>query len=333
VTRRPTVLLTLPIPAPAMEKIAAAAELRIVGHHPSPSELAGLLSDVDVVVPQLRDALTGDVLAAAGPDLRAACLYSAGYNNVDLPAATRRGCVVTNTPDVLTDATAELTLALILAVSRRVVEGDSEVRSGRFDGWRPDYLLGRGLHNQILGIAGFGRIGQAVARRALAFGMRVLCTRRTRSPLPPDLADRVTVVEWPELLERSDVLSVHAPLTEETHHLVDAAALSRMKPTAVLINTARGPVVDEPALVRALASGEIAGAGLDVYEDEPRLAPGLTDLPNTVLLPHLGSATEETRTAMAEVCASNVLQALAGRLPDQAINPTAWQDRRPPLIA
>ncbi|MFI7102492.1 2-hydroxyacid dehydrogenase [Streptomyces sp. NPDC050161] len=340
--RRPRVLLTAALPDPAPRILEPLADVRVLERPPSAAELAGELADgVDVVLGQLVDPFTADVLRAGAPGLRAVCLYAVGFSNVDTAAASRANVVVTNTPDVLTDDTADLAVALMLAVGRRLLDGDREVRAGRFTGWRPDLLLGRRMHGSVLGLAGFGRIGQAVARRALAFGMRVRCTRRPgatdttpAAPLPADLAGRVEEVNWPELLSSCDVLSLHVPLTPGTHHLVDGAALAAMKRSAIVINTARGPVVDEAALVHALDTGVIAGAGLDVYEDEPRLAPGLDRSPGTVLLPHVGSATLHTRRAMAELCARNAVHALAGTLPPQAVNPDAWGGQlRPDLTA
>jgi glyoxylate reductase len=235
-----------------------------------------------------------------------------GFDNIDLAAARARGVWVTNTPDVLTEATADLTWALILAVTRRLVEADSFLRSGRWQGWALDLLLGSGLQGRILGIIGFGRIGRAVARRAPAFGMEVVYSdpdESTASDLP---ARRLTL---DELLQLSSVVSLHCPLNAETHHLIDERRLARMRSDAYLINAARGPLVDEAALLRALESGRLAGAGLDVFEHEPELQPGLVDCSNVVLLPHVGSATEETRSAMAELAARNVLAVLAGERP------------------
>jgi glyoxylate reductase len=234
---------------------------------------------------------------------------------------------------VLTDATADCAMGLILAAARRLCEGDRLVRQGHFSGWEPEFLLGLDLHDALLGVVGFGRIGQAVARRALGFSMRVAAAEH--SPAPPvadDLRDRVQVLPLPDLLREADVISLHLPLTATTHHLIDAAALRRMKPTAVLVNTARGAIVDEAALTVGLREGWIAGAGLDVYEDEPRLSPGLVDCDTAVLSPHLGSATVRTRAAMAELCAENAVAALAGQLPRHAVNPEAWVSPPPPLI-
>jgi glyoxylate reductase len=245
-----------------------------------------------------------------------------GYNNIDVTAATERSILVTNTPGVLTDSTADLTFALILAVARRVVEGDAMMRAGKFPGWGPLYMLGTEVSGATLGLVGPGRIAAAVARRAVGFGMTLLYHGRRPSPELEALG--ACGVGLDELLSASDFVSLHVPLTDETHHFIDRAALGRMRSTAFLINTARGPVVDEAALVEALRAGRIAGAGLDVYEREPEMAAGLAGCPNAVLLPHLGSATHATRSAMAAMAAENVLAYWRGERPPNLVNPDAW---------
>ena len=244
-----------------------------------------------------------------------------GYNHIDIAAATRRGIPVSNTPGVLTDATADLAFTLILAVARRVVEGDRRVREGKFKLWAPFLFLGREVSGKTLGIVGFGRIGRAVARRAAGFGMRVLYHNRSRLTPAEERESPAEYADLNTLLAQADFVSLHVPLSGETRHLIGAAELSRMKPTAYLINTARGPVVDEVALLATLQRGMIAGAGLDVYENEPALTPGLADLPNVVLLPHVGSATLETRTAMAAMAARNLIAGLDGQRPPNLVNP------------
>jgi glyoxylate reductase len=325
-----TFLVTTPIPAPGMEILAAAGPVAVLPAPPSSEDLARLCAtgDYDVVVAQLRDDLGAGTLHRAA--IRGVSVYAVGVNNVDLDAATRRGIVVANTPDVLTDATADVAMLLMLAAARRAVEADRFLREGRFQGWEPELLLGRDISGSTLGLAGFGRIARATARRALGFGMRVLyCSRPPGDTAPSDrdlgdLTGRVERVPWPELVARSDVLSLHVPLTASTHHLVDKAVFAAMKSDAVLVNTARGPVVDEKALVEALRSGAIAAAALDVYEAEPALAPGLGEMPNTVLLPHVGSATRTVRAAMARMCAENAVALSRGELPAAAVNPQAW---------
>jgi glyoxylate reductase len=329
----PLVLCTLALPAPAPELLDAAAEVRVLGRSPGEDELAAeLAAGVDVLCAQLRDPVTAAVLDAGLPRLRAVSLYSVGYDRVDIAAATERRVVVGHTPGVLSDATADCALGLMLAAARRLCEGDAVTRSGGFRGVEPEFMLGLDLHDALLGIIGFGRIGQALARRALACGMRIAHTEHRGSPPPDDLAGRVTPMPLERLLTDADVVSLHVPLSELTWHLVDEAALRRMKPTAVLVNTARGAIVDEAALVRALREGWIAAAGLDVYENEPALAPGLVECRNAVLSPHLGSATVRTRSTMAEMCATNAIAALQGRVPPHCVNPGAWAEGAPPPL-
>jgi glyoxylate reductase len=329
-----TVLCTLALPAPFPAAIEARAAIDVVGAIPSPADLQGLLREgVDVLCPQLRDRIDGAVLDAGLPRLRAVCNYAVGFDNVDVPAATERGIVVTNTPGVLTDATADCAVGLMLAAARRLCEGDREMRAGRYTGWEPEYLLGLDLNGATLGVVGFGRIGQAVARRALAFEMSVLYVEDGDVPIDPALAGRVRRVDFDTVVREADVISLHTPLTSQTRHLVGEDVLRRMKPTSVLVNTSRGPVVDEAALVRALREGWIAAAGLDVYEREPAMAPGLAECRNAVLAPHLGSATVKTRAAMARLCADNALAALDGRMPPTALNPEAWSGGAPPPVS
>jgi glyoxylate reductase len=244
-----------------------------------------------------------------------------GYDNVDLEAAARRGVVVTNTPGVLDDATADLTLALLLAATRRVAEGDRLIRAGRPWSWGMGFMLGSGLRGKLLGIVGLGGIGRRVAARARAFGMEI--AYHGRHEAPPQVVDELEARRLPleRLLAEADAVSLHCPLTPETHHLIGAAELETMKPSAVLVNAARGPIVDERALAAALQAGEIAAAGLDVYEDEPQVEPALLGLDNAVLTPHLGSATVETRTAMAELAARNAISVLAGQGPLTPVAP------------
>jgi glyoxylate reductase len=239
-----------------------------------------------------------------------------GYDNVDVAACRERGVVVTNTPDVLTEATADLTWALILSAARRLGEGERLVRAGRWDGWRPGQLLGMGLDGKTLGIFGMGKIGAAVARRARGFGMTVLYHNRNRSPREAEVGARA--VDFPQLVAQADVLAITAPLTPQTHHVIDDSVLQAMKPGSVLVNTSRGALVDEAALVRALTHGPLRAAGLDVYEREPTVEPGLTEMENVVLLPHLGSGTDEARAAMVRLACENILAVVAGQ---QALTP------------
>lgn len=326
----PTFLVTTALPAPGMDLLTAAGRVVSPEKPLSREELHRECSSgrIDVLVSQLVDPVDAELLASA--TLTGVSNYAAGYNNIDVAAATARSIMVANTPGILTRATADLTLLLILGTARRVVESDRFLRSGAFTGWQPDLLLGHDVSGRTLGLAGFGRIGRAVAHRALAFEMKVRFCPRPPGHRPVDpaeysgLSGDIAPASWEEVVTSSDFLSLHVPLTEQTHHLVNAEVLRGMKDSAILINTARGPVVDEAALVRALTDGEIAGAGLDVYEHEPALAPGLAGLPNTVLLPHLGSATETVRADMARVCALNAVAMARGALPPHPVNPDAW---------
>ena len=317
------VYITQPIPEPGPSLLASAFDVEMKpddGPSP-PDELASAVRGRDAVLCILNDRIDSAVLEAAR-GCRVFANMAVGYNNVDVAAATRLGILITNTPGVLTESTADLAWTLILGVARRAAEGDAVMRAGRFPGWGPSYMLGGDVTGATLGLIGPGRIAQAVARRAQGFAMRVLYHGRRPSPELDALG--ATAATLDALLTHSDFVSLHVPLGDETKHLIDAKALARMKPTAYLINTARGPVVEEKALVAALKSGAIAGAGLDVYEDEPRMAVGLADCPNTMLLPHLGSATRATRASMSRMAAQNVLEALAGRRPPNLVNPEAW---------
>jgi len=278
---------------------------------PTPSTLREGLCQADAAIVTLGDLIDAETLRAA-TRLKILANYAVGYNNIDLAAARQRGLIVTNTPDVLTDATADLTWALLLATARRIVEGDALVRSGRWTGWSPTQLLGAEVFGKTLGIIGMGRIGQAVAHRAVGFRMPV--RYHTRQPLATSSLPR----EWEhrslrDILGEADVVTIHVPLTPATHHLIGARELAWMRPTAFVINTARGPIVDEGALVAALKTGIIAGAGLDVYEQEPAIHSALAQLKQVVLLPHLGSATVHARVQMGLVCLENIQAVLDGR--------------------
>lgn len=320
-------LVTAEIPEAGLSLLREAGEVTVLEQLPSPQELTELLAsgDFDGVITQMADKVTAEVLATA--KVKSIGNYAVGYNNIDVAAAAERGITVTNTPGVLSDATADIAFLLLLSVARRALEGDKLVRDGQFKGTGPMFMLGQDVTGMTLGLAGFGRIARAMARRALGFGMNVVF-----SPRPPlerhvsdeelgEFAGRVTQLPWEEVLATSDYLSLHVPLTEDTRHLIDDAALQAMKPSAILINTARGPVVDEAALVRALNEGTIAGAGLDVYEEEPKLAPGLAEAPNTMLLPHIGSATVPVRDKMAQMVASDAVAVARGDEPKHRVTP------------
>jgi glyoxylate reductase len=287
------------------------------------AELARHVADVEAIIPMGAHPIPEPVLAAA-PRLRIVAVAAVGYNIVDVAAATRRGILVTNTPGVLTETTADMAWALMLGVARRVPESDRFVRAGKWTGVYWSQLMGADVHGTTLGIIGLGRIGQAIARRAQGFGMRVLYHKRTPDP---EAAGRVGAEYRAkvDLLRESDFVVLSIPLTEETRHLIGAAELALMKPTAFLVNVARGPVVDEAALGEALRSKRIAGAGLDVFEEEPKLHPGLLGLENLALTPHIGSASGATRRRMATRAAENCMAALAGHRPPNLVNPEAWR--------
>ena len=307
---RPSVLVTKRIPSAPLARLEAACDVDLnAGDYLSHEQLVERVRGKQGLVALLTDSVDRAVIEA-GPELKVISAVAVGYNNIDVAAARERGIVVTNTPDVLSEASADLTWALILAITRRVVEGDRLVRGGGWKGWALDFMLGSDLRGKQLGIVGFGRIGQAVAARASAFGVRVAYQSR-RAQGPPEFKQ----MPFDKLLATSDILSLHCPLTEETTHLIDQAALARMKRSAYLINTSRGPVVDEAALVWALKNRMISGAALDVYEEEPKVHPELLTLDNVVLAPHLGSATTETRTAMADLAVRNVVAVLSGEPP------------------
>jgi glyoxylate reductase len=315
---KPLVVATRELPEDSLSALSPDFEVRVLGYVPSELELAAEVSEAEALITLVADPVTEKVIAAA-PRLKVIANYGVGVDNIDRAAAAARGIIVTHTPGVLTEATADLTMALLLALSRRIIEGDRMVRSGGFAGWAPDLLLGADLKGKVLGIFGPGRIGRAVTRRARAFGMTVLATGRSpRDEQDPDDPPRVS---FDDLLRRSDVISVHAPLTAETRHLFDRETLGRMKPGSYLINTSRGPIVDESALAEAVASGHLAGAGLDVYENEPGITPALLDEDRVVLMPHAGSATRETRREMARMVVEDVRRVLTGEKPLRAVLP------------
>ncbi len=311
------VLATREIPEP-FDTLRSDFDVRVLGYAPSERELAAEIPGVDALVCLVDDPVTETVIQAADR-LRVIASYAVGVNQIDRAAAAARGIVVTNTPNVLTDATADLTMALLLALARRIVEGDRMVRTGGFAGWSPDLLLGRDLKGKVFGVVGPGRIGKAVARRAKAFGMTVIAAgRSSRDEQDPDDPPRVS---FEDLLRRSDVISLHVPLNEETRHLFDTETFAKMKPGSLLLNTSRGPVIDEVALTRALETGPIAGAGLDVYENEPAITPALLDDDRVVLMPHAGSATVETRREMARMVVEDVRRVLSGEKPLRPVPP------------
>ncbi len=276
-----------------------------------------------MLVPTVTDRIDSRILSRAGPNLRLIANFGAGVDNIDVATANARGITVTNTPGVLTEDTADMTMALILAAARRVVEGANVVQAGGFSGWSPTWMLGRRIAGKRLGIIGMGRIGQAVARRAKAFGLSI--HYHNRKPVSPRIAEDLEATYWEsldQLLARMDVISVNCPHTPATFHLLSARRLKLLQPHAIVVNTARGEVIDEPALANMLARGEIAGAGLDVYENEPAINPKLLKLPNVVLLPHMGSATVESRVDMGEKVIINIKTFMDGHRPPDRVIPS-----------
>ena len=308
------VVVTGKIPAGGLERLQAEHEVIAWEKDDaiSRADLLSMVAGADAIVSLLTEKIDDELLDAAGPQLKSVSNVAVGYNNIDVPACEKRGVLVTNTPGVLTEATADIAMSLILMATRRLGEGERVIRAEEPWQWGMFYMLGMGIQGRQLGIVGMGQIGIATARRAKAFGMNIAYTRR--SPLEDHVIAELDAkfMSMDELIESSDVLSLHCPYSPATHHLMSENQFARMKKTAFLINTARGPIVHEQALVEALVTGQIAGAGLDVFEHEPAVHPRLLELDNVVLIPHLGSATVETRAAMADIAATNALAILAG---------------------
>ena len=315
------VLITGKLPDSVLERVRKVHDVTLndTERPMSREQIMKAIGQVDGLLCMITDKVDPDLLAPAAK-LKMIANYGVGYDNIDVPAASRRGIPVSNTPGVLTDATADLAMASILGAGRKIVTGDAKTRRGDFKFWSPMHFLGREITGKTLGLIGLGRIGKAVAKRAAGFNMRMVYT--TRRQLPQEEEDRlhVSYLSLTDLLHHADYISLHVPLTPETHHLIGQRELNQMKSSGYLINTSRGPVIDESALVQALRVDRIAGAGLDVYENEPALTPGLTDLENVILLPHVGSATIETRTRMAELAVDNLLAGLAGEQPPNCLN-------------
>ncbi len=321
------ILATCALPEPSLSTLEPDFEVRVLKHPPTEAELAAAVADADALITLVRDPVT-ETVVRSGRKLKIIAQYAVGVDNIDRAAAASRGIVVTNTPNALTDATADLTMALLLALARRILEGDRLVRSGRFSGWQPELLLGSDLKGKVFGVLGPGRIGRAVARRARAFGMTVFaCGRSPRDEADPDDPPRVS---FDELLRRCDIVSIHLPLNDETRHLFDDQTFAKMKPGSWLLNTSRGAIVDEEALARALVTGPLAGAGLDVYENEPAVTPALLESDRVVLMPHAGSATQETRREMARMVVEDVRRVLSGEKP---LRPVASEPGRERLRA
>lgn len=324
---KPKIFLTRPIPPASMELLKQEAELT---YNPddrvlSREELIAGMAGQDALLCTLMDGIDGELLDT-NPNLKIVANYAVGYNNIDVAAASARNIPVTNTPGVLTDSTADMAWALMFTIGRRVLEGDQLVRSRKWQGWGPMQLLGQDITGATLGLIGFGRIGKAMVQRAKGFDMKVVYWNRTRLSEAEETEMGISYASREEVLAQADFVSLHVALTPDTTHLIGAAEFAAMKSTAYLINTARGPVVDEKALVAALKSGSIGGAGLDVFEKEPILEPELYDLANVVIPPHLGSATIGTRTKMGNMAAENCFAACRGDRPPNLVNPEIYDE-------
>ncbi|MGC9090942.1 MAG: glyoxylate reductase [Fervidicoccaceae archaeon] len=332
---KPKLFITREIPKVGIERLKDKFEIELWNEYWAPPRdvLLKKASEVDAMVTLLTDKIDRELLDRA-KNLRIIAQYAVGFDNIDIRYATEKGVYVTNTPEVLTHATADLAMALLLAVTRRIVEADSFVRNGEWErsrtGWHPLMLLGMELNGKILGVIGMGRIGREVAKRARSFGMKIVYYDLRRLPQEEEDSLGAKFLDLEELLSTSDVVTIHANLTEQTRHLINEQRLRLMKPTAYLINVARGAIVDANALVKALKEGWIAGAGLDVFEEEPLPASHeLTKLKNVVLAPHIGSATIEARNAMAEKVALNLIEFLNGRVPPDLVNKDVVKVRQP----
>ena len=325
-----SVLVTRRLPQPAMDRIAEVCEITLhEGEFAMPrDELLKEVGGKAGAVTLLTDKVDDEFLDAAGPRLVIVANYAVGFDNIDVAACTRRGVMASNTPEVLTETTADTAWALMMAAARRIAEGDRFLRSRTPWVWGPMMMLGQDLHHKTLGVIGFGRIGQAVARRGRGFGMKVVYHDVYRPPTEVEQELGAEFRELDDLLAIADFVSVHVNLTPETRHLINAERLRTMKNTAVVVNTSRGPVIDEAALAEALREGVIFGAGLDVFEKEPEVHPDLLEQENVVIIPHLGSATVDTRIAMGMVAADNLISALEGKRPPTLLNPQAWEGRQ-----
>ncbi|MEO0137699.1 MAG: D-glycerate dehydrogenase [candidate division WOR-3 bacterium] len=317
------IFITRKLPGKALDLLARYFKVEVFKYDRpiTKMELKKALKDKVGLIALLTDNIDEEIMAGA-PYLKIIANYAAGYNNIDIAAATRRGIIVTNTPDVLTDTTADLTFGMILALARRIPEAESYLRAGKFKGWAPMLFLGSDVHHKTLGIIGMGRIGRAVAQRAQGFGMFIIYYDKIRLPLKQEKEYGIVYRPLNYILRHADFITIHTPLTPETHHLIGEKELALMKKTAFLINTARGPIVHEKALVKALKEKKIAGCALDVFEFEPRVSKELLKMRNVLLLPHIGSATLETRTNMALMCAKNLITALIKhKTPPNLVNP------------
>jgi len=314
--KNPLVVVSRPIPDQGLKMFKKKGYRLKISPYKRPLSKKELLKHVkgaDAIVSVLSDTIDKSVVKAAGPQLKIIQNYAVGYNNIKVSEVRKLGVKVGNTPGVLSNAVADMVFALMLTVSRRILEGDEMVRKGKFKGWGPMMLLGRGLHAKTIGIVGLGRIGSEVARRAIGFGMDILYFDAFGKNIKAEKELGITYASLSTLLKKSDFISLNVPLLPSTRHLIDKKAIALMKKSAILINTARGPVIDEKALYRALKKGDILGAGLDVFEEEPKVTPGLTKLRNVVVTPHMASATWRTRCAMSALAAENIIAALTNK--------------------
>jgi glyoxylate reductase len=324
------VLVTRRLPAPVMQWLNERCDVTL---HEGPDAMPRdrLLRDIAGkvgAITLLTDKVDDELLDAAGDPLVIVANYAVGFDNIDVPACSARGVLASNTPDVLTETTADLAWSLMMAAARRIAEGDRFLRSRTAWIWGPEMMLGQDVHDKTLGIVGFGRIGHAMARRARGFGMKIIYFDVYRPPRELEEELGAEYRELEDLLQEADFITLHTNLSADTRHLINEERLKRMKPTAVLVNTSRGPVIDEAALADALKRGEVFAAGLDVFENEPEVHPGLLKAENAVIIPHLGSATVETRHAMGMLAAENLVAAVEGRMPPTLINPDVWERRR-----
>lgn len=317
-----SVYVTRALPSQGLRKLQSICNVTVYpeDRNITKAELLEIVGEQDAIITMLSDPIDAEVIEA-GHKLKVIANYAVGFNNIDVATASTRKIQVVNTPDVLTDATADFAWALLMNAARRVIEGDLMTRSGRFEGWAPELLIGAEVYGKTLGLIGAGRIGRAVAKRAQGFDMKVLYHNRSRLAIDVEKEYNLEYVDLERLLKESDFISLHCPLTPETKYLIGEVELEMMKSTAILINTARGPVVDEVALVEALQNKVIYAAGLDVFEDEPALKPGLAELPNVVLAPHIASAGIETRAKMVDMVVNDVLAVLQGERPRNLVNP------------
>ncbi len=323
--KKPKVIVTRKLPDPVETRMRELfdTELNLTDTPLTRAQLEDAVARADVLAPTITDHIDAELIARAGPKLKLIANYGAGVDHIDVPAAIAKGLIVTNTPGVLTEDTADLTMALMMAVSRRIVEGANVAQAGNYQGWAPTWMMGHRITGKRLGIIGMGRIGQAVARRARAFGLQI--HYHNRKPVSSRIAEELEATYWDSLdqmLARMDIISVHSPHTPATYHLLSARRLKLLQPHAILVNTARGEIIDETALGDLLREGAIAGAGLDVFEHEPAINPKLLGLPNAVLLPHLGSATIEGRIDMGEKVIINIRTWMDGHKPPDRVIPS-----------